>query len=41
MPRYEYRCDDCNRDYTEIRDVEHPQTYTHCECGKEFVQTNI
>ena len=39
MPTYKYKCNGCNRDYIEHRDVTHPQTFTHCnECNIEFTE---
>ncbi|CAB4173880.1 hypothetical protein UFOVP965_9 [uncultured Caudovirales phage] len=37
MPRYEYKCDTCNRDYLEQRTAEEPHYVTDCECGGKFV----
>jgi putative FmdB family regulatory protein len=37
MPRYEYKCEACNREYIEQRSVEDPQFFTECECGGTFV----
>lgn len=38
MPTYKYKCEACNYDYVEIRDAEHPQTFTHHSCGTEYVE---
>jgi len=37
MPKYNYKCLVCNRDYYEIRLSEQPQWYTKCsDCNQEF-----
>lgn len=40
MPRYEYKCDKCTRDYIEQRQEEEPQFFTDCDCGGKFVLAN-
>ena len=37
MPRYEYKCDTCSRDYIEQRTEEEPQYVTDCECSGKFI----
>lgn len=38
MPRYKYKCEQCNFEYTEIRDISDPQFMTHHGCGTEYVE---
>lgn len=37
MPKYKYKCETCNYDYVEIRDIDHPQTFTNHSCGEEYI----
>ena len=38
MPTYRYKCSECSRDYSEVRDITHSQSFTHCHvCGAEYV----
>lgn len=37
MPRYEYKCDSCGRDYVEQRTAEEPQYFVDCHCGGKFI----
>lgn len=37
MPRYEYACNACARDYVEQRSEEENQYFTECHCGGTFV----
>ena len=30
MPKYEYKCDVCNHDYVEVRDIDDPQFKVAC-----------
>jgi predicted nucleic acid-binding Zn ribbon protein len=39
MPTYKYKCNGCNKDYIEHREVTHPQTFTHCDqCETEYTE---
>lgn len=38
MPKYNYRCEECNKEYVEIRTSDQPQWYTKCnDCNQDFV----
>lgn len=34
--KYTYKCEPCNREYSEIREVTDPQFFTDCTCGNKF-----
>lgn len=36
--KYEYLCDKCGNDYSETRELDHPQWFTQCICGGNYVQ---
>jgi predicted SprT family Zn-dependent metalloprotease len=37
---YRYKCDKCNKDYTETRSVDEAQFFTVCDaCGGTYVET--
>lgn len=36
--KYNYLCDKCGNDYSETRELDHPQWFTQCPCGGNFVQ---
>ena len=39
MPTYKYKCNGCNKDYIEHRDISDPQWETNCDlCTGQFVE---
>lgn len=39
MPKYLYKCESCEKDYVEIRDINDSQFITKCDvCGSNFIE---
>lgn len=40
MPKYFYICSnqEHKKEYSEHRDSDQPQHFTHCECGSEYTE---
>ena len=36
MPTYYYKCNNCEKLYSETRDASYDPHFTQCECGSEY-----